>query len=87
MTKKFRDAGVDARYVYSETPSLERKALITEFREGAFPILLNVGSSQMPLASEIFVLTTFKAIITEGADIPNIDCVIIAKPTRSQNLF
>ncbi|KAL4070898.1 P-loop containing nucleoside triphosphate hydrolase protein [Scleroderma citrinum] len=27
------------------------------------------------------------AILTEGADIPNIDCVIIARPTRSRNLF
>ncbi|KAG8852738.1 hypothetical protein FRB91_006049 [Serendipita sp. 411] len=27
------------------------------------------------------------AILTEGADIPNIDCVIIARPTRSKNIF
>ncbi|TFK77148.1 P-loop containing nucleoside triphosphate hydrolase protein [Pluteus cervinus] len=27
------------------------------------------------------------AVLTEGADIPNIDCVILAKPTRSRNLF
>lgn len=27
------------------------------------------------------------AILTEGADIPNIDCVIVAKPTRSRNIF
>ncbi|KIM48248.1 hypothetical protein M413DRAFT_226262 [Hebeloma cylindrosporum] len=27
------------------------------------------------------------AILTEGADIPNIDCVIVARPTRSRNLF
>ncbi|KAG6336098.1 hypothetical protein ID866_2995 [Astraeus odoratus] len=27
------------------------------------------------------------AILTEGADIPNIDCVVIARPTRSRNLF
>ncbi|KAF4605167.1 hypothetical protein EYR40_003950 [Pleurotus pulmonarius] len=27
------------------------------------------------------------AVLTEGADIPNIDCVLIARPTRSQNIF
>jgi superfamily II DNA or RNA helicase len=27
------------------------------------------------------------AILTEGTDIPNIDCIIIARPTRSQNVF
>ncbi|KAG8820411.1 hypothetical protein FRC17_010158 [Serendipita sp. 399] len=27
------------------------------------------------------------AILTEGADIPNIDCVIMARPTRSRNIF
>ncbi|KDR84936.1 hypothetical protein GALMADRAFT_131700 [Galerina marginata CBS 339.88] len=27
------------------------------------------------------------AILTEGADIPNIDCVLVARPTRSRNVF
>jgi len=27
------------------------------------------------------------AILTEGADIPNIDCIIVARPTRSRNVF
>ncbi|KAK0478204.1 P-loop containing nucleoside triphosphate hydrolase protein [Armillaria novae-zelandiae] len=27
------------------------------------------------------------AILTEGADIPNIDCVMVVRPTRSRNLF
>jgi len=27
------------------------------------------------------------AILTEGADVPNIDCVLIARPTRSRNVF
>ncbi|EIW86776.1 P-loop containing nucleoside triphosphate hydrolase protein [Coniophora puteana RWD-64-598 SS2] len=27
------------------------------------------------------------AILTEGADIPNIDCVVIARPTKSRNVF
>ncbi|KAH9858111.1 P-loop containing nucleoside triphosphate hydrolase protein [Lenzites betulinus] len=27
------------------------------------------------------------AVLTEGADIPNIDCVIVARPTKSKNVF
>ncbi|KAI0735086.1 P-loop containing nucleoside triphosphate hydrolase protein [Earliella scabrosa] len=27
------------------------------------------------------------AVLTEGADIPNIDCVMVARPTRSRNIF
>ncbi|EPQ60619.1 P-loop containing nucleoside triphosphate hydrolase protein [Gloeophyllum trabeum ATCC 11539] len=69
LTKTFREAGVDARYLYAGTPVAERTKLITEFREGTFPVLVNCG------------------ILTEGADIPNIDCVVLARPTRSRNLF
>ncbi|KLO17062.1 P-loop containing nucleoside triphosphate hydrolase protein [Schizopora paradoxa] len=69
LTATFRNAGIDARYVYAATPAAERKSLIDSFRNGEFPVLLNVG------------------ILTEGTDIPNIDCVLVAKPTRSRNLF
>ncbi|KAI5121287.1 hypothetical protein M0805_002330 [Coniferiporia weirii] len=69
LTNAFREAGVDARYVYAGTPAAERKAIIDAFRAGDFPVLLNV------------------AILTEGTDIPNIDCVVVAKPTRSRNMF
>ncbi|KAH8120198.1 P-loop containing nucleoside triphosphate hydrolase protein [Phellopilus nigrolimitatus] len=69
LTNTFRQAGVDARYAYSGTPAMERKALVDAFKNGDFPVLLNV------------------AIFTEGTDIPNIDCVVVAKPTRSRNVF
>lgn len=35
----------------------------------------------------VFPVLVNCAILTEGADIPSIDCVIIARPTRSRNLF
>ncbi|KAL0951262.1 hypothetical protein HGRIS_007976 [Hohenbuehelia grisea] len=69
LTQTFRSFGVDARYVYAQTPLQERKDLIASFKAGLFPVLVNC------------------AILTEGADIPNIDCVVVARPTRSQNLF
>lgn len=43
LTATFREAGVDARYVHAGTPAAERKALIADFRAGAFPVLLNCG--------------------------------------------
>ncbi|KDQ63526.1 hypothetical protein JAAARDRAFT_120193 [Jaapia argillacea MUCL 33604] len=69
LTRTFRDAGIDARYLYSGTPAAERKALVDSFKAGQFPVLVNC------------------AILTEGADIPNIDCVVVARPTRSRNVF
>ncbi|GJE87676.1 DEAD/DEAH box helicase [Phanerochaete sordida] len=69
LTNTFRAAGVNAAYIHAGTPTAERKALISAFKGGEFPVLLNV------------------AILTEGTDIPNIDCVLVARPTRSRNLF
>ncbi|KAH9950401.1 P-loop containing nucleoside triphosphate hydrolase protein [Amylocystis lapponica] len=69
LTATFREAGVDARYIYSATPAGERRTLIDSFKAGGYPVLVNC------------------AILTEGADIPNIDCIIVARPTRSRNVF
>ncbi|KAG5724657.1 putative ATP-dependent helicase IRC3 [Termitomyces sp. T112] len=69
LTQTFRNHGIDARYVYAQTPIKERQALIASFKAGQFPVLINC------------------AILTEGTDIPNIDCVVIARPTRSRNVF
>lgn len=39
----FRQAGIDARYVYAGTAAKERKALVDAFKAGEYPVLLNVG--------------------------------------------
>ncbi|KAF2161183.1 hypothetical protein M409DRAFT_70011 [Zasmidium cellare ATCC 36951] len=69
LTAMFRQHGVDARYVTSDTPTKERADLLEAFKAGHYPVLLNCG------------------IFTEGTDIPNIDCVILARPTQSRNLL
>ncbi|KAA1111149.1 hypothetical protein PGT21_036915 [Puccinia graminis f. sp. tritici] len=69
LANKFREAGIDARVIFSGTPPLERKILLDEFRSSKFPILVNC------------------AVLTEGADVPNVDCVILARPTRSRTLL
>jgi superfamily II DNA or RNA helicase len=35
----------------------------------------------------MFSFTIYTALLTEGTDIPNVDCVVVARPTRSRNLF
>lgn len=46
LTNAFRGLGVDARYLHAGTPVVERKALITSFRAGAYPVLINCGTSR-----------------------------------------
>ena len=43
LTETFRQAGIDARYVYSRTPATERRALVESFKKGEFPVLINCG--------------------------------------------
>ncbi|KAF8560312.1 P-loop containing nucleoside triphosphate hydrolase protein [Imleria badia] len=69
LTKAFREFGIDARQLHSNTPANERRTLITEFKAGRYPVLVNC------------------AILTEGADIPNVDCIVICRPTRSRNVY
>lgn len=69
LTAKFRQYGLDARFVTGDTHKIERGEILDSFKRGEFPVLLNCG------------------VFTEGTDIPNIDCVILARPTRSRNLL
>lgn len=69
LTATFRQYGIDARFVTSDTPRQVRLERLEAFKAGEFPVLLNCG------------------IFTEGTDIPNIDCVLLARPTKSRNLL
>ncbi|KAE8352170.1 P-loop containing nucleoside triphosphate hydrolase protein, partial [Aspergillus coremiiformis] len=69
LTKVFRQAGVDARYLTGKTSKAVRDDQLLRFKNQEYPVLLNCG------------------LFTEGTDIPNIDCVLLARPTRSRNLL
>lgn len=69
LTEKFREAGVDSRYITAKTPKDVRAAQLLAFKNQEYKILLNCG------------------LFTEGTDIPNIDCVLLARPTKSRNLL
>jgi ATP-dependent helicase IRC3 len=49
LTKTFQDFGVEARYLHSGTPANERRALITDFKAGSYPVLVNCGTSTQVL--------------------------------------
>lgn len=69
LTATFREHGIDARYITSNTHKNVRVEQIEAFKNQEFSVLLNCG------------------LFTEGTDIPNIDCVVMARPTRSRNLL
>ncbi|KAI8344337.1 P-loop containing nucleoside triphosphate hydrolase protein [Chlamydoabsidia padenii] len=69
LCNHFRKNGYAAEYLTSKTPTAARYDILTRFRNGDFPILVNCG------------------ILTEGTDIPSIDCILMARPTRSAVLF
>jgi ATP-dependent helicase IRC3 len=87
LTATFRQNGIDARYISGKTPALERKELLDAFRKGQFPVLINCGKVTVLTDCPSFLMLWFIAILTEGADVPNIDCVMLARPTRSKNVF
>ena len=43
LTQTFRKYGIDARYLFADTPHSQRKTLISEFKGGLFPVLVNCG--------------------------------------------
>ncbi|QLL33351.1 hypothetical protein HG536_0E02620 [Torulaspora globosa] len=65
----FRDRGVTAGYVTSNTPTEKRDQIVRDFRAGRIEVLINCG------------------IFTEGTDMPNIDCILLCRPTRSRSLL
>ena len=74
--------------MHCKTPAAERRLLVEDFKAGKYPVLVNCGSLSLPqIAGANLMSSNGSAISTEGADIPNIDCVIVARPTRSRNVM
>lgn len=44
LTNSFREFGIDARQLHSNTPANERRTLISEFKAGHYPVLVNCGA-------------------------------------------
>lgn len=85
MSETFRRYGIDARYLVARTPPTERQELVRVFKNGEFPVLVNCCRLSSKYCADLYSCRI--AVLTEGADIPNIDCILLTRPTRSRNLF
>ena len=69
--------------VHSKTIAAERKLTIEDFKTGKYPALVNCGLCLSSQAQTQYLQT----VLTEGIDIPKIDCIIAARPTRSRKVM
>ncbi|KAF9568440.1 P-loop containing nucleoside triphosphate hydrolase protein [Agrocybe pediades] len=77
---------VNVAHVQALTQTFRRFGIDARYLTAKTPVLERKTLVQSFRDGEFPVLVNC-AILTEGADIPNIDCVVIARPTRSRNLF
>ncbi|KAA8898876.1 hypothetical protein TRICI_006459 [Trichomonascus ciferrii] len=69
VANTFREKGIAAEVVTSQTDDKERRRLVEGFKAKKFPVIVNCG------------------VFTEGTDIPNIDMIILNRPTKSPGLL
>lgn len=66
--------------MHSETPVVGRGFLVEGFKAGSYSVLVDFCSSSLLLiAGAKLTSSNNSVILTGGADIPNIDCVIVAR--------
>lgn len=69
LETKFKNAGVKAKFLSSESGDKERLDAMIDYKERRIQVLINVD------------------LFDEGLDVPGIDCVIMARPTKSLGKF
>lgn len=77
---------VDTAHVTDLTNTFRRHGIDAHFITGNTPKLERSEKLDFFKAGKIPVLVNC-GVFTEGTDIPNIDCILLAKPTRSRNLL
>jgi DNA repair protein RadD len=77
--------GIECGFVTGETPAGERERLIARFREQewARQLQLDFGSA----AAEPLKYLCNVNVLTTGFDAPNVDCVVLLRPTMSPGLY
>ena len=71
LAKAYRSIGFNVKTLHSKLPKDEIKKEINSFRE---------GYNNTKILVSVLMLTT-------GFDVPDTDCAVIARPTKSQNLY
>ncbi|SGY97107.1 BQ5605_C035g11383 [Microbotryum silenes-dioicae] len=96
LTNAFREQGIDARFVHQGIKIRDREQIYDAFRKGEIQVLVNCSQYLHSPSRCGLVLVPNPdtvnnppppGILTEGADFPFIDCVLLARPTKSRNLF
>lgn len=92
VTATFQARGIDARCVTQRTKQAERLETYRAFRAGEFPVLVNCGILTEGGTPHLLALWGIESVLTRwragaAADFPEIDCVILARPTCSHNLY
>lgn len=77
---------VDLEHVQSLTKTFRSHGTDARFITGSTPKTLRASRLDAFKRGDFPVLLNC-AVFTEGTDIPNIDCVLLARPTRSRNLL
>ena len=77
---------VDINHVVGLTQTFRRHGVDARFVTGDTPIIERTGLLEAFRKGEFPVLVNCN-VFTEGTDIPNVDCVLLARPTRSRNLL
>ena len=77
---------VDLNHVANLTAKFRQYGIAAEFVTGDTPSRLRSARVDAFRRGEFSVLLNC-GVFTEGTDIPNIDCVLLARPTKSRNLL
>lgn len=78
--------GVDVDHVQCITTMFREKGIDARYLTGKTPQKQRIAELEAFKRGEYPVLVNC-GLFTEGTDIPNIDCVLLARPTRSKNLL
>jgi ATP-dependent helicase IRC3 len=77
---------VDVRHIHDLTATFRRHGIEAKFVTGETPARTRSDILEGFKKREYPVLFNC-GVFTEGTDIPNVDCVILARPTKSRNLL
>jgi ATP-dependent helicase IRC3 len=77
---------VDLNHVSNLTAEFRKHGIKAEFVTGDTPVKVRSARVDAFRNGEFPVLLNC-GVFTEGTDIPNIDCVLLARPTKSRNLL
>ena len=88
LTAAFRAHGMDARFVTSDTDMKLRAERLSMFTAGEFPVLVNCGifTEGTDIVSKTCEFQCPMLTLTSATK-PNIDCILLARPTKSRNLL